>query len=106
MQSITSRPLVSGAMPVCPWLRAAPAALLCSALICRKTSPILQKNTARADAQEFLLDAVDSGDLSLKADGKHVNLPDLKLIYHAPCHLRAQGNGLPGLELLRAASTA
>ena len=54
-----------------------------------------------ADAQEFLLDAVDSGDLSLKADGKHVNLPDLKLIYHAPCHLRAQGNGLPGLELLR-----
>ena len=54
-----------------------------------------------ADAQEFLLDAVDSGDLSLKADGKQQTLPDLKLIYHAPCHLRAQGNGLPGLELLR-----
>lgn len=43
---------------------------------------------------------MDSGDLSLKADGKQT-LPDLKLIYHAPCHLRAQGNGLPGLELLR-----
>lgn len=28
-------------------------------------------------------------------------LPELRVIYHAPCHLRAQGNGLPGLELLR-----
>ena len=25
----------------------------------------------------------------------------MRAIYHAPCHLRAQGNGLPGLELLR-----
>ena len=54
-----------------------------------------------ADAQEFLLDAVDNGDFSLAADGKASQLPDLRLIYHAPCHLRAQGNGLPGLELLR-----
>ena len=49
------------------------------------------------DAQDFLLECVDRGELVLedKAAG------DLSLIYHAPCHLRAQGNGLPGLRLLQ-----
>lgn len=51
------------------------------------------------DAQDFLLDCVDRGELKLD-DGP--DLPDLKLIYHAPCHLRAQGNGLPGFKLLQA----
>lgn len=49
------------------------------------------------DAQDFLLRLADKGELNIK------NLPeqpDLNLIYHAPCHLRAQGNGLPGFDLL------
>lgn len=49
------------------------------------------------DAQDFLLACIDKGELAL--DGP--DLPDMNVIYHAPCHLRAQGNGLPGLELLR-----
>lgn len=50
------------------------------------------------DAQDFLLNCIDKGELNIdnaKKDG-------MKVIYHAPCHLRAQGNGLPGLKLLRA----
>lgn len=50
------------------------------------------------DAQDFLLGCMERGELSL--DGP-ANLPAMKVIYHAPCHLRAQGNGLPGLELMR-----
>ncbi|MBQ9407525.1 MAG: anaerobic glycerol-3-phosphate dehydrogenase subunit C, partial [Desulfovibrio sp.] len=50
------------------------------------------------DAQEFLLDALD--DL-LTQSATASSTPTWHLAYHAPCHLRAQGNGLPGLELLR-----
>ena len=53
------------------------------------------------DAQRFLLDAADSGHLRLTPDGGARALPEERLVYHAPCHLRAQGDGLPGLELLR-----
>lgn len=56
--------------------------------------------TPLADAQEFLLDCVERGELRLESENR-ASLPELRVIYHAPCHLRAQGNGLPGLELLR-----
>lgn len=51
------------------------------------------------DAQDFLLTCLNKGELSID-DGP--DLPDMKVIYHPPCHLRAQGNGLPGLKLLQA----
>lgn len=51
------------------------------------------------DAQDFLLSCAERGELSLEAETEQ---PEMKIIYHAPCHLRAQGNGLPGLQLLRA----
>ena len=48
------------------------------------------------DACEFLIQLLESGDLvlELREDAE-------KLVYHAPCHLRAQGIGKPGLDLLR-----
>lgn len=49
------------------------------------------------DAQTFLWNCVSTGELQLKAASKAI-----KVIYHAPCHLRAQGTGLPGLDLLQA----
>ena len=57
--------------------------------------------TPLEDAQEFLLDCAERGELQLDAGTDGASLPDLRVISHAPCHLRAQGNGLPGLELLR-----
>ena len=57
--------------------------------------------TPLEDAQEFLLDCAERGELQLDAGTSSTCLPELRAIYHAPCHLRAQGNGLPGLELLR-----
>ena len=48
------------------------------------------------DAGEFLLDLRDGG--QLRTDFKAV---EGMYLYHAPCHLRAQGIGLPGLELLQ-----
>ncbi|MBD5552868.1 MAG: anaerobic glycerol-3-phosphate dehydrogenase subunit C [Desulfovibrio sp.] len=51
------------------------------------------------DAQDFLLRCVEQGELKID-DGP--DLPDLKVIYHSACHLRAQGNGLPGLKLMQA----
>ncbi|MDR3590822.1 MAG: anaerobic glycerol-3-phosphate dehydrogenase subunit C [Negativicutes bacterium] len=48
------------------------------------------------DAAEFLLELYDQGRLNTdftRQAGRY--------LYHAPCHLRAQGIGLPGLELLR-----
>lgn len=50
------------------------------------------------DAQDFLLNAANRGELDLT---EWPGQPDQKVIYHAACHLRAQGNGLPGLDLLR-----
>lgn len=71
-------------------------------------TPIVQ------DAQAFLCRCVAEGrlDLSPAACGQphstqagHAPSPTaarpLTLMYHAPCHLRAQGTGLPGLELLQ-----
>lgn len=49
------------------------------------------------DACAFLLDCVDSGLLQAPETGEAAR----SIIYHAPCHLRAQGCGLPGLSLLR-----
>ncbi len=49
------------------------------------------------DAQEFLLDEACKGNLD-------ISLPacQTSILYHAPCHMRALGIGLPGYELLRA----
>lgn len=47
------------------------------------------------DAGEFLLQLHDKGQLNTE----FATLNE-KYIYHAPCHLRAQGMGLPGLDLL------
>lgn len=48
------------------------------------------------DACEFLIGLVEKGELTITPSSGAE-----KLIYHAPCHLRAQGIGKPGLELLR-----
>ena len=73
-------------------------------LLPRNLSPAL------ADACEFLLDCVTRGELSLPAKqekGQEEGREDGAaagqegVLYHAPCHLRAQGIGLPGLALLR-----
>ncbi len=48
------------------------------------------------DVQEFLLDCMRLGKLSVPQ-----NMNERKIMYHAPCHLRAQGTGLPAFELLR-----
>ena len=47
------------------------------------------------DAQEFLMGCVERGELSFKD-----KMPEKSIIYHSPCHLRAQGIGLPGLDLI------
>jgi glycerol-3-phosphate dehydrogenase subunit C len=49
------------------------------------------------DAMEFLLSLHDDGRLSTA-----FNPVDGTYLYHAPCHLRAQGIGRPALELLAA----
>ena len=49
------------------------------------------------DACEFIMDLIRSG--TLVPDGATV--ADKRLAYHAPCHLRAQGAGRMGLDLLR-----
>lgn len=60
-------------------------------LLPRTLSPAL------ADACEFLLEAIDRGELTLpKGNGD-----TQEVIYHAPCHLRVQGIGLPGFDLLQ-----
>lgn len=50
------------------------------------------------DAQDFLLECWERGELDI---AEKPGQKPLKIIYHAPCHLRAQGDGLPGLKLLR-----
>lgn len=49
------------------------------------------------DACEFLMERVHSGELVLD----NAAPPQKHLAYHAPCHLRAQGIGRSGLDLLR-----
>ena len=41
---------------------------------------------------------MERGELDL---GGIRNDTEQPIVYHAPCHLRAQGNGLPGMELLK-----
>ncbi len=50
------------------------------------------------DAQEFLLHCLELGKWALPH-----KTHDKQIVYHAPCHLRAQGAGAPGFELLRRA---
>ncbi len=51
---------------------------------------------ALRDAQEFILACIDEGSINIK----HKN-NDISIVYHAPCHLRAQGAGLMGFEVLQ-----
>lgn len=48
------------------------------------------------DAGEYLLELKDRGALTASFSPQ-----ESKVLYHAPCHMRAQGIGLPGLELLK-----
>ncbi len=48
------------------------------------------------DAQEFLLECVDKGQLTVRE-----STSASPIMYHAPCHLRAQGGGSTGYELLQ-----
>lgn len=48
------------------------------------------------DACEFVQELMEKGELELD-----FHLSPTKLVYHAPCHLRAQGLGTPGYELLQ-----
>lgn len=48
------------------------------------------------DACEFIAGLVEKGELALSLQPSSD-----RLVYHAPCHLRAQGNGTPGLSLVR-----
>lgn len=47
------------------------------------------------DAQEFLLELAQKGEFR-----PQLRRPSSPLLYHAPCHLRALGIGLPGFDLL------
>ena len=47
------------------------------------------------DAQEFLMGCVERGELKFEH-----NMPKKSIIYHSPCHLRAQGIGLPSIDLI------
>lgn len=47
------------------------------------------------DAQEFLMSCVERGELSFKK-----KISGKSIIYHSPCHLRAQGIGLPSIDLI------
>ncbi len=51
---------------------------------------------ALRDAQEFIVQCMDEGNLTIP-EKEH----RLSIMYHAPCHLRAQGGGLLGFELLQ-----
>lgn len=57
----------------------------------------LNGDTSLDDAQEFILSCIDRGELSLKDAARD----RLDIIYHAPCHLRAQGIGMPALDILK-----
>lgn len=55
------------------------------------------ESTALDDAMEFILGCIENGELNLSG----ADSTPLEIIYHAPCHLRAQGIGLPGFDLLQ-----
>lgn len=48
------------------------------------------------DAQEFLLGCVERNELNFDSS----KLKEHSIIYHSPCHLRAQGIGFPSIDLL------
>ena len=48
------------------------------------------------DACDFVMQLLKTGELTLNP-----RQPEGSFMYHAPCHLRAQGIGKPGLELMR-----
>ena len=48
-------------------------------------------------AEDFILQLIATSELNLRGLKRDETLD---CIYHAPCHLRAQGEGLPGYELL------
>ncbi len=51
---------------------------------------------AMRDAQEFILHCIEKENLPLQS-----KVHDISIMYHAPCHLRAQGAGLLGYEILQ-----
>ena len=55
------------------------------------------KSTALDDAMEFILGCIERGELDIS----EADSTPLDVIYHAPCHLRSQGIGFPGLDILR-----
>ena len=59
--------------------------------------PDIEENAKHIfDASEFLVDLAQKDQMN-----KNFGEVSHKFMYHAPCHLRAQGIGLPSLELLR-----
>ena len=55
-------------------------------------------STDMGDCMQFVIECIERGELDL--DKAAIKTP-LDVIYHAPCHLRAQGIGLPGFDILR-----
>jgi glycerol-3-phosphate dehydrogenase subunit C len=55
-------------------------------------------NTDIGDAMQFVIECIERGELDIE---NAADKSSLNIIYHAPCHLRAQGIGLPGLDILR-----
>lgn len=56
----------------------------------------LQYNVAMMDAGQFLLEHKEQIKMLLA----HKEKPKLNLVYHEPCHLKASGQGTPGLAIL------
>ncbi|GFH62705.1 MAG: anaerobic glycerol-3-phosphate dehydrogenase subunit C [Candidatus Desulfovibrio kirbyi] len=55
------------------------------------------QSSSLVDVCDFLIGCVERGELALPAAPQKVET----VFYHAPCHSRALGIGLPGLDLLR-----
>ena len=55
-------------------------------------------STDMGDCMQFVIECIERGELDPAS--ATVQTP-LDIIYHAPCHLRAQGIGLPGFDILR-----
>ena len=61
--------------------------------------PEIQKHLEKAQiwsAEEFILQLLATKELDIR----NFKSEEQEILYHAPCHLRALGGGLPGLELL------
>ncbi len=55
-------------------------------------------STDIGDCMQFVIECIERGELDPE---KAADKSPLNVIYHAPCHLRAQGIGLPGFDILR-----